>query len=59
MITAYTGWLNSIADELEVPNFQLGCSPAEQQGSPEVREINFVNHSGCPEMDLTQVYDLS
>ena len=37
----------------------LGASPAELVFNPESsREIYFVDHSGCPEMDLSQVYDL-
>ena len=49
--------LVSIADEVQAPSFQLGCSPAEEAGSPERREVSWINHQASPEMPLENCYD--
>lgn len=45
-------WLSKIADDLDAPSFQLGCSPAEELGSPEVRELSWAEHDATPELRL-------
>ena len=50
-------WLSKIADDLDAPSFQLGCSPAEEAGSPERRDVSWINHQASPEMPLENCYD--
>lgn len=45
-------YLINMVDELLAPSFQLGCSPAEQFGTPEVREFSFAEHDATAELKL-------
>jgi hypothetical protein len=62
MIIMSTYYLSAIADEVAASAelVELGASPAELDCNPEsFRPHSMINHAGCPEMDLTQVYDLA
>ena len=45
-------------DAMSLPSFQLGCSPAEQQGSPERREFSWAEHDGTAELKLWEDGDV-
>ena len=45
-------YLLNYVEELDAPSFQLGCSPAEQDGSPEVRPMSWHTFDGQAELRL-------